>query len=85
MELFNGFDSNYRYILVAARRARQLQSGHTNRDLGQGTKRAKVMVLPPAGTHPVRKTKYSLFMRAVLVMTMPVYPPEVVRGPMMPL
>ncbi|MGA2961100.1 MAG: DNA-directed RNA polymerase subunit omega [Candidatus Korobacteraceae bacterium] len=27
MELFNGFDSNYRYILVAARRARQLQSG----------------------------------------------------------
>jgi DNA-directed RNA polymerase subunit omega len=27
VELFNGFDSNYRYILVAARRARQLQSG----------------------------------------------------------
>ena len=27
MELHNGFDSNYRYILVAARRARQLQSG----------------------------------------------------------
>ncbi len=27
MELFHGFDSNYRYILVAARRARQLQSG----------------------------------------------------------
>ena len=27
MELINGFDSNYRYILVAARRARQLQSG----------------------------------------------------------
>jgi len=27
MELYNGFDSNYRYILVAARRARQLQSG----------------------------------------------------------
>ncbi len=27
MELFKGFDSNYRYILVAARRARQLQSG----------------------------------------------------------
>jgi DNA-directed RNA polymerase subunit omega len=27
MELMNGFDSNYRYILVAARRARQLQSG----------------------------------------------------------
>lgn len=27
MELYHGFDSNYRYILVAARRARQLQSG----------------------------------------------------------
>jgi DNA-directed RNA polymerase subunit omega len=27
MELHEGFDSNYRYILVAARRARQLQSG----------------------------------------------------------
>ena len=27
MDLYNGFDSNYRYILVAARRARQLQNG----------------------------------------------------------
>ncbi len=27
MELIKGFDSNYRYVLVAARRARQLQSG----------------------------------------------------------
>lgn len=27
MELVNGFDSNYRYILVRAKRARQLQSG----------------------------------------------------------
>ena len=27
MELYHGFDSNYRYILVAARRARQLQNG----------------------------------------------------------
>jgi len=27
MKLVDGFDSNYRYILVAARRARQLQSG----------------------------------------------------------
>ena len=27
MNLVDGFDSNYRYILVAARRARQLQSG----------------------------------------------------------
>ena len=27
MELYKGFDSNYRYILVAARRARQIQSG----------------------------------------------------------
>jgi DNA-directed RNA polymerase omega subunit len=26
MKLIEGFDSNYRYILVAARRARQLQS-----------------------------------------------------------
>jgi DNA-directed RNA polymerase subunit omega len=27
MKLMQGFDSNYRYILVAARRARQIQSG----------------------------------------------------------
>jgi DNA-directed RNA polymerase subunit omega len=27
MKLMEGFDSNYRYILVAARRARQIQSG----------------------------------------------------------
>jgi DNA-directed RNA polymerase subunit omega len=27
MKLIEGFDSNYRYILVAAQRARQLQSG----------------------------------------------------------
>jgi len=27
MKLMEGFDSNYRYILVAARRARQLQGG----------------------------------------------------------
>lgn len=27
MELITGFDSNYRYILVAARRARQLLGG----------------------------------------------------------
>src|SRR5438876_3528160 len=27
MEVMDGFDSNYRYILVAARRARQLQGG----------------------------------------------------------
>lgn len=27
MKLMTGFDSNYRYILVAARRARQLQNG----------------------------------------------------------
>jgi len=27
MKLVEGFDSNYRYVLVAARRARQLQSG----------------------------------------------------------
>jgi DNA-directed RNA polymerase subunit omega len=27
MKLMDGFDSNYRYILVAARRARQLQNG----------------------------------------------------------
>ncbi len=27
MKLIDGFDSNYRYILVAARRARQLLSG----------------------------------------------------------
>jgi DNA-directed RNA polymerase subunit omega len=29
MKLIDGFDSNYRYILVAARRARQLQGGAT--------------------------------------------------------
>ncbi len=27
MDLIQGFDSNYRYVLVAARRARQLLSG----------------------------------------------------------
>ena len=27
MKLMNGFDSNYRYVLVAARRARQLSGG----------------------------------------------------------
>jgi len=27
MDIKHGFDSNYRYVLVAARRARQLQSG----------------------------------------------------------
>ncbi len=27
MDLMKGFDSNYRYILVVARRARQLQAG----------------------------------------------------------
>ena len=27
MKLMDGFDSNYRYFLVAARRARQLQGG----------------------------------------------------------
>jgi DNA-directed RNA polymerase subunit omega len=27
MKLIEGFDSNYRYILVAARRARQIQNG----------------------------------------------------------
>ncbi len=27
MKMMEGFDSNYRYILVAARRARQIQSG----------------------------------------------------------
>ncbi|HJX85373.1 MAG TPA: DNA-directed RNA polymerase subunit omega [Candidatus Angelobacter sp.] len=27
MKLMEGFDSNYRYILVAARRARQISSG----------------------------------------------------------
>jgi DNA-directed RNA polymerase subunit omega len=27
MRLVEGFDSNYRYVLVAARRARQLQNG----------------------------------------------------------
>jgi DNA-directed RNA polymerase subunit omega len=27
MDLYKGFDSNYRFILVAARRARQLQMG----------------------------------------------------------
>ena len=27
MKLMDGFDSNYRYVLVAARRARQIQNG----------------------------------------------------------
>ena len=32
MKLIEGFDSNYRYILVAARRARQLQGGRSASD-----------------------------------------------------
>jgi DNA-directed RNA polymerase omega subunit len=46
MKLIEGFDSNYRYILVAARRARQLQSG------------APPVVKPiPASRAALRRTK----------------------------
>jgi DNA-directed RNA polymerase subunit omega len=38
VDLYTGFDSNYRYILVAARRARQLQSGASPLVTTQSTK-----------------------------------------------
>jgi DNA-directed RNA polymerase subunit omega len=47
VDLYNGFDSNYRYILVAARRARQLQSGAhplvvPHRGAGTGSRQGEV-------------------------------------------
>jgi DNA-directed RNA polymerase subunit omega len=42
VELYNGFDSNYRYILVAARRARQLQSGATPLIVTSSTKPCRI-------------------------------------------
>lgn len=45
MDLYNGFDSNYRYILVAARRARQLQSGATPMIETKSTKPCRIAEL----------------------------------------
>ena len=42
MDLYNGFDSNYRYILVAARRARQLQSGASPLVATESTKPCRI-------------------------------------------
>lgn len=42
MDLYSGFDSNYRYILVAARRARQLQSGASPRIETVSTKPCRI-------------------------------------------
>ena len=42
MDLYNGFDSNYRYILVAARRARQLQSGASPLVVTESTKPCRI-------------------------------------------
>ena len=64
MKLIDGFDSNYRYILVAARRARQLQGGappvietHSRkpcRIAQDEIKAGKVKwVVPEGGTSPV--------------------------------
>ena len=42
MEIKHGFDSNYRYVLVAARRARQLQSGSQPLVSSQSSKACRV-------------------------------------------
>jgi DNA-directed RNA polymerase subunit omega len=42
VDLYNGFDSNYRYILVAARRARQLQSGASPLVVTESTKPCRI-------------------------------------------
>jgi DNA-directed RNA polymerase subunit omega len=42
MDLYNGFDSNYRYILVAARRALQLQSGSSPLVVTDSTKPCRI-------------------------------------------
>jgi DNA-directed RNA polymerase subunit omega len=42
MKLEDGFDSNYRYVLVAARRARQLQNGSQPLVVSRSTKACKV-------------------------------------------
>ncbi len=42
MDLYSGFDSNYRYILVAARRARQLQSGASPLVVTDSTKPCRI-------------------------------------------
>jgi DNA-directed RNA polymerase subunit omega len=42
MKLIEGFDSNYRYILVAARRARQLQGGSRPRVETKSRKPCKI-------------------------------------------
>ena len=67
MKLVVGFDSNYRYILVAARRARQLQGGappvietHSRKPcrIAQDEIQAgKVKwIIPPIGEAPVQAT-----------------------------
>jgi len=45
VDLYNGFDSNYRYILVAARRARQLQSGASPLVVTNSTKPCHIAAL----------------------------------------
>ncbi len=42
VDLYSGFDSNYRYILVAARRARQLQSGASPLVVTDSTKPCRI-------------------------------------------
>jgi DNA-directed RNA polymerase subunit omega len=42
LDLYKGFDSNYRYILVAARRARQLQSGASPMVATESTKPCRI-------------------------------------------
>jgi DNA-directed RNA polymerase subunit omega len=45
VDIYNGFDSNYRYILVAARRARQLQSGASPLVVTDSTKPCHIAAL----------------------------------------
>ncbi len=49
VDLYSGFDSNYRYILVAARRARQLQSGASPLVATDSTKPCRIAAAGAAG------------------------------------
>jgi len=71
MKLVEGFDSNYRYVLVAARRARQIQNGarpvvdpHSRkpcRIAEEEIQAGKVKwEVPPAAKTPVQETSEML-------------------------
>jgi DNA-directed RNA polymerase subunit omega len=71
MKLEDGFDSNYRYVLVAARRARQLQNGSQPLVASRSTKACrvaqdeiaagKVKFVQPEGQAPKESLRESSF------------------------